>query len=148
MKLEDIHRKLAILPMHWESASLGPQRAGGRQRVNFGIAAVGWRLNLYRWFSVDKIRRNPSKSGNIATTLGIEGPGPSASRWETRGWFWPPRCRMTFKPVTAVEFLIKLEEIHRKLAILPLHWESASLGPQRAGGRQRVNFGIVGSGDV
>ena len=29
MKLEEIYRKLAILPLHWESASLGHQRAGG-----------------------------------------------------------------------------------------------------------------------
>ena len=45
------------------------------------------------------------------------------------------------------EVLMKLEEIYRKLAILPLHWESASLGPQRAGERQRCYFfSIVGVG--
>ena len=43
--------------------------------------------------------------------------------------------------------MIKLEEIHRKLAILPLHWDQPSLGPQRAGGRQRINSGIVESDD-
>ena len=42
--------------------------------------------------------------------------------------------------------LVKLEEILRKLAILPLHSESGALGPQRAGGRQRVKTGIVGVG--
>ena len=36
------------------------------------------------------------------------------------------------------QVLMKLEEIHRHLAILPLHWESRALGPQGAGGRQRV----------
>ena len=43
--------------------------------------------------------------------------------------------------------MIKLEEIHRKLAILPLHWDQPSLGPQRPGGRQRINSGIVESDD-
>ena len=38
------------------------------------------------------------------------------------------------------------EEIHRNLAILPLHSESRALGSQRAGGRQRVDFGILGVG--
>ena len=47
MKLEEIYRKLAILPLHWESASLGPQRAGGRQRVNFSIVSDGLRLHVY-----------------------------------------------------------------------------------------------------
>ena len=37
-------------------------------------------------------------------------------------------------------FFMKLKEIHRKLAILPLNRESRVLGPQRPGGRQRVNF--------
>ena len=41
------------------------------------------------------IWRNPSKSGNIATTLGIKGPGFSASRWETKGWFWHFRGDVT-----------------------------------------------------
>ena len=40
--------------------------------------------------------------------------------------------------------MIKLEEIHRKLAILPLHWDQPSLGPH---GRQRINSGIVESDD-
>ena len=43
-----IHRNLAILPLHSESRALGSQRAGGRQRVDFGILRVGWRLHLYR----------------------------------------------------------------------------------------------------
>ena len=56
-KLERNHRNQAIL---LESRSLGPQRA--------------------------KIGRNLSTYGNIATSLGIEDPGSSASRWETKGW--------------------------------------------------------------
>ena len=43
-------------------------------------------------------------------------------------------------------FWVKLEEILRKLAILPLHSESGALGPQRAGARQMVKTGIVGVG--
>ena len=44
------------------------------------------------------------------------------------------------------QVLMKLKEIHRNQAILPLQRESRVPGPQRAGGRQRVNFGIVGVG--
>ena len=47
MRLEEIHRYLAILQLHWESRALGPQRAGGRQRVNFGIVGDGLRLIVY-----------------------------------------------------------------------------------------------------
>ena len=43
-KLERNHRNQAIL---LESRSLGPQRAGGRQRVNFSIVSDGLRLNVY-----------------------------------------------------------------------------------------------------
>ena len=39
---------------------------------------------------------------------------------------------------------MKLKEIHRNQAILPLHSESGALGPQRAGGTQRVKTDIVG----
>ena len=39
------------------------------------------RLNLYKWSSFDEIGRNSSESGNIATALGIESPGSSASKW-------------------------------------------------------------------
>ena len=145
MKLEEIHQYLAILPWHWVSRALGPQRAGGRQRVKTTIGRVGWRLNLYKWSSFDEIIRKSSKLGNIATTLGIEGPESSASRWETKGWFWHCGCQMTIKSVNSRVF-IKLEEIHRKLAILPLHRESRTLGPQRAGGRQRVDFWHLGVG--
>ena len=66
-----------------ESGALGPQRAGGRQRVKTDIVGVGLRLNLYK-SSFDVIWRNPSKSGNIATTPPIKGPGFSASRWRQR----------------------------------------------------------------
>ena len=45
--LEEIHRHMAILQLHWESRTLGPQRAGGRQRVNFSIVSGGLRLNVY-----------------------------------------------------------------------------------------------------
>ena len=55
MKLEEIHRYLAILPRHWESKALGPQRAGERQRVNFGIVGVGLWLNLYEKSNFDEI---------------------------------------------------------------------------------------------
>ena len=48
VKLEEILRKLAILPLHSESGALGPQRAGGRQRVKTDIVGVGLRLNLYK----------------------------------------------------------------------------------------------------
>ena len=85
MKLEEIHRYLAILSRHWESRALGPQRAGERQRVQTTIGRVGWRLNLYKWSSFDEVGKNSSKSGNIATTLENESPGSSASRWETKG---------------------------------------------------------------
>ena len=74
-KLERNHRNQAIL---LESRSLGPQRAGGRQRV-------GSRFNLHKWSSMGERIRKSSKLGNIATTLGIEGPESSASRWETKG---------------------------------------------------------------
>ena len=96
-QFEEIHRNLAILPLHWESRALGPQCAGGRQRVKTTIGRVGWRLNLYKRSSFDEIIRKPSKLGNIATTLGIKGPESSASRWETKGWFWHCRCQMTIK---------------------------------------------------
>ena len=78
---EEIQPNLAILPLRWESRALGPQWAGGRQMVKTTIGRVGWRLNLYKQSSLGEIWRNPSKSGNIATTLGIKGPGSSASRW-------------------------------------------------------------------
>ena len=48
MKLKEIHRNQAILPLHSESGALGPQRAGVRQRVKTGIVGVGLRLNLYK----------------------------------------------------------------------------------------------------
>ena len=48
MKLKEIHRNQAILPLHSESGALGPQRAGVRQRVKAGIVGVGLRLNLYK----------------------------------------------------------------------------------------------------
>ena len=48
MKLKEIHRNQAILPLQWESRVPGPQRAGGRQRVKTGIVGVGLRLNLYK----------------------------------------------------------------------------------------------------
>ena len=99
---EEIHRNLAILPLHSESRALGSQRAGGRQRVDFGILGVGWRLHLYRKSSFDEIKRNSSKSGNIATTKGIEGPGSSASK----GLILAFRCRMTIKSVQIVEFCL------------------------------------------
>ena len=51
-----------------------------------------------------KLKINSSKSGNIATTMGIEGPGSSASRWETKGLILAFRCRMTIKSVEIVEF--------------------------------------------
>ena len=98
-KLERINRNQAILPLHWESRSLSPQRAGGRQRVKTTIGRVGWRLNLYKWSSFGAIIRKSSKLGNIATTLVIEGPESSASRWETKGWFWHCMCQMTIKSV-------------------------------------------------
>ena len=44
------------------------------------------------------------------------------------------------------QVLMKLKEIHQNQEILPLQRESRVPGPQRAGGRQRVNFGIVGVG--
>ena len=47
-KLKEILRKLAILPLHSESGALGPQRAGGRQRVKKDIVGVELRLNLYK----------------------------------------------------------------------------------------------------
>ena len=128
-KLERIHRNQAILPLHWESRSLGPQRAGGRQRVKTTIGRVGWRLNLCKWSSFREIIRKSSKLGNIATTLGIEGPESSASRWETKGWFWHCRCQMMIiNQYINSGVLIRLEEILRKLAILPLHSESGALG--------------------
>ena len=92
--MEEIHQNMAILPLYWESRALGPQRAGRRQGVDFGIVGVGWRLNLYN------------------------------SR-----------------------VMIKLEEIHRKLAILPLHWDRPLLGPQRAGGDKGLIFAFKGSND-
>ena len=46
--MEEILRKLAILPLQSESGALGPQRAGGRQRVKTGIVGVGLRLHLYK----------------------------------------------------------------------------------------------------
>ena len=48
VKLEEILRKLAILPLHSESGALGPQRADARQMVKTGIVGVGLRLNLYK----------------------------------------------------------------------------------------------------
>ena len=99
LKLERINRNQAILPLHWESRSLSPQRAGGRQRVKKTIGRVGWRLNLYKWSSFGAIIRKSSKLGNIATTLVIEGPESSASRWETKGCFWHCMCQMTIKSV-------------------------------------------------
>ena len=141
-KLERIHRNQAILTLHWKSRVLGPQRTGGRQRVKTTIGRVGWRLNLYDWSSFGEIIRKSSKLGNIATTLGIEGPESSASRWETKGWFWHCRCQVKIKSVNS-RVLIRLEKILLKLAILPLHSESGALGLRRTGGRQKVNFGIL-----
>ena len=189
---------MAILPLHGESRGLGPQRAGGRQRVKTVIGRIGWWLNMYELSSFDEIGRNPSISGNIATTLGIEDPGSSASRCETKGEFWYCWCWIMAKSVWIVEFwrnlkksieiwqycpytenrgpwvlsvqvgdkglklalegsdsgwicinglvLTKLERIHRNQAILTLHSESRALGTQQAGGRQMVNFGILGVG--
>ena len=37
MNLGEIHRNQAILPLQRESRVPGPERTGGRQRVNFGI---------------------------------------------------------------------------------------------------------------
>ena len=93
MKLKEIHRNQAILPLQRESRVPGPQRAGGRQRVILAF-----------------------------------------------------RCRMTIKFCIESRVLVKLEEILRKLAILPLHSESGALGPQRAGARQMVKTDIVGVG--
>ena len=47
MKCEEIHRNLAILPLHWRARGLGPQRVGGGQRVYFGNVGVGLQLDLY-----------------------------------------------------------------------------------------------------
>ena len=47
VKLEEIHRNLAILPLHWRARVLGPQRACGGQRVYFGNVGVGLQLDLY-----------------------------------------------------------------------------------------------------
>ena len=41
MKLKEIHRNQAILPLYSESGALGPQRADGTQRVKTGIVGVG-----------------------------------------------------------------------------------------------------------
>ena len=57
----------------------------GRQRVKTTIGRFGWRLNLYQWSSFDEIWRFSSKSRNFATTLGIDSPGSSAGRLETKG---------------------------------------------------------------
>ena len=93
-KLEEIHGNLATLPLHWESRVLGPQRAGGMQRVKTGTQAVGWLLNMYKWSSFDEIRRNPSKSGNISTSpeswvLSVQvGDKGSKRRGVGRFWWW------------------------------------------------------------
>ena len=40
MKLEEIHRNLAVLSIHWESRFRGPGGASGRQRAKMGIGRL------------------------------------------------------------------------------------------------------------
>ena len=70
-KLEEIHRNLVILSLHWHSRALGPQRAYGRERGKTVIGKVGWRVNLHKWSSFDEIGRNMA-------VLSIH--------WESRFW--------------------------------------------------------------
>ena len=98
------HWNQAILPLHWESRGLGPQRAGRRQSFKTAVGRGQWRLNLYKWSSFGEIGRNPSTSGNIAPTPENESPGPSASRWETKGLNDHWTGWMTAKSVWMVEF--------------------------------------------
>ena len=87
IKLEEIHRHLAILPLHGES----------------GV-----------WILSEQV-------GDKGSILAYKGSDDCIDS----------------------HVFMKLKEIHRKLAILPLHRESRVLGPQRAGGRPRGNFGIL-----
>ena len=78
--------------------------------VKTAIGRVGGQLNMYELSSFHEIGRNPSISGIIAMTLGIEGPGSSANRWETNGEFVYCRCWIMAKSVRIVEFRRNLKK--------------------------------------
>ena len=137
MKLEEIRRNLAILPPHWESRALGPQRAGERQRFDVQICN-----NSRVLVKLEEIHRKPA-------ILPLHWESASLGPQRACG-----RQRVNFGIVGSDDvkicinsrILIKLEEIHRNLAILPLCWKSRALGPQLASRRQKGDFGIVGVG--
>ena len=94
---------------HRHSKSCCDQSSPARRTIT-AIGRVGWRLNMYELSSFVEIGRNPSISGNIVMTLGIEGPGSSASRWETKGQFFYCRCWIMAKSVWIVEFRRNLKK--------------------------------------
>ena len=142
MKMEEIHRNLAILPPHWDQgpgSSVSMWETGGlfgHCRCQMMIKSV-WIVQF--WLNWEKSIEN----WKYCHCTGNRPPWVLNEQVGDTGLFLTFYRSEDGYIHIDIWFLIKLEEIHRNFAILPLHRESRALGLQRACERVKTIIGKV-----